>query len=117
MGRRPGSVHLVVSIQLCGVMLFPDDQTMRSQWLAVLPVDAYRHRLEPAIERTFPPTPMAVLELISDAPSAAELARRAAERAWEGRVAAEILLSVLSLSEAAPNMLLSEKLSVSRGPI
>jgi hypothetical protein len=87
--------------KLPAVMLFPEDETARKQYIAQTTVAFLMNHHRPGQNSNFPITP-AVLGLISEGPRPDELTRRVAERIEQGKVARNILNLVLSLSQVTP---------------
>jgi hypothetical protein len=97
-----GGIYWRADLKVFSRMLFPDDEMALYQWLIVVGLDADKHRLEPSAEFPLPSTPISVLELAANAPEAEKVMRQAADCARQGEIAGHILLTVLSLSNFAP---------------
>lgn len=97
-----GNIPTQALLNLPAVMLFPENETARKQYVAAAALDLLKNHRRPEQDSHFPVTPLKILELISEGPNRDELNQRVDERIGQGRVAANILRVVLSLSRFAP---------------
>jgi hypothetical protein len=98
--RSSGIEYELTPLKLLSVMLFPDDGIARTQWVAAAALSAPHSAQANRTDEIF--TSLEILKMIAEAPSRDELMRRSAERAVQGKVAANILWLVLSLASSAP---------------
>ena len=89
-------------MKVLAVMLFPDDEEALRQWVIKVGIDILQHGREPNPDFPVPHTPPFVLKILSDSPSSEDISSGVLERIQHGRIAADIVLSVLSLSKVAP---------------